>query len=100
MRLQEQPTDRIYMSAGAQARHPAGSDDVFITYLDQSDSFALGVEFGEFLCALGQGYEAVGGCFSARLEAQLLVAASRLGYVREEWTERGDGSCLGRFRRS
>ena len=88
------------MSAGAQARHPAGSDDVFITYLDQSDSFALGVEFGEFLCALGQAYEAVGGHFSARLEAQLLVAASRLGYVREEWAERGDGSCLGRFRRS
>jgi len=87
------------MSVGAQARHPTGSDDVFITYLDQSDSFALGVEFGEFLCALGQGYEAVGGYFSARLEAQLLVAASRLGYVREEWTERGDGSCLGRFRR-
>src|SRR2546430_11462776 len=87
------------MSAGAQARHPAGSDDVFITYLDQSDSFALGAEFGEFVCALGQGYEAVGGYFSARLEAQLLVAASRLGYVREEWTERRDGTWLGRFRR-
>src|SRR5437763_10041621 len=80
------------MSAGTQTRPPTGGDDVFITYLDQSDSFALGVEFGEFLCALGQGYEAVGGYFSARLEAQLLVAASRLGYVREEWTERGDGS--------
>src|SRR2546423_13558232 len=86
------------MSAGAQARHPTDSDDVFITYLDQSDSFALGVEFGEFLSALGQGYEAVGGYFSARLEAQLLVAASRLGYVREEWVERADGSCLGRVR--
>jgi hypothetical protein len=88
------------MSAGAQTRRPAGGDDVFITYLDQSDSFALGVEFGEFLSALGQGYEAVGGYFSARLEAQLLVAASRLGYVRETWIERGDGSCLGQFRRT
>src|SRR5437762_654530 len=64
------------MSAGTQTRPPTGGDDVFITYLDQSDSFALGVEFGEFLCALGQGYEAVGGYFSARLEAQLLVATS------------------------
>jgi hypothetical protein len=88
------------MSGGAQTRRPAGGDDVFITYLDQSDSFALGVEFGEFLCTLGEGYEAVGGYFSARLEAQLLVAASRLGYVRESWIERGDGSCLGRFRRT
>jgi hypothetical protein len=88
------------MSAGAQTRPPAGGDDVFITYLDQSDSFALGVEFGEFLSALGEGYEAVGGYFTARLEAQLLVAASRLGYVRETWMPRGDGSCLGRFRRA
>jgi hypothetical protein len=88
------------MSAPVETRPPAGGDDVFITYLDQSDSFALGVEFGEFLCALGQGYEAVGGYFSARLEAQLLVAASRLGYVRETWIERGDASCLGRFTRA
>ena len=88
------------MNARAQARPPAGGDDVFITYLDQSDSFALGVEFGEFLSALGEGYEAVGGYFSARLEAQLLVAASRLGYVREAWIARGDDSCLGRFRRA
>ena len=76
------------------------ADDVFITYLDKSDSFALGVEFGEFLAALGQGYQAVGGHFSARLEAQLLVAASRLGYAREVWIERGDGSFLGQFRRT
>ena len=78
----------------------APADDVFIAYLDKSDSFALGVEFGEFLSALGQGYEAVTGYFSARLEAQLLVAASRLGYVRELWIERGDGSFLGQFRRA
>ncbi|HEY6157574.1 MAG TPA: hypothetical protein VIV88_08955 [Gemmatimonadales bacterium] len=77
----------------------APADDVFITYLDKSDSFALGVEFGEFLATLGQGYEAVGGHFSARLEAQLLVAASRLGYTREVWIARGDGSFLGQFRR-
>jgi len=87
------------MSAPTHSRPPTGGDDVFITYLDRSDSFALGVEFGEFLSALGQGYEVVGGYFSARLEAQLLVAASRLGYVREAWVERGDGSCLGRFKR-
>ena len=76
------------------------ADGVFITYLDQSDSFALGVEFGEFLAALGQGYAAVAGYFSARLEAQLLIAASRLGYTREAWVAQGDGSCLGRFRRN
>lgn len=75
----------------------APTDDVFIAYLDKSDSFALGVEFGEFLSALGQGYEAVDGYFSGRLEAQLLVAASRLGYVREGWVDRGDGSFLGQF---
>ena len=78
----------------------APADDVFITYLDKSESFALGVEFGEFLSALGQGYEAVEGYFSARLEAQLLVAASKLGYVREVWVDRGDGSFLGQFRRA
>jgi hypothetical protein len=78
----------------------APADDVFIAYLDKSDSFALGVEFGEFLSALGQGYEAVEGYFSARLEAQLLVAASKLGYVREVWVDRGDGSFLGQFRRA
>jgi len=88
------------MSAPAHSRPPAGGDDVFIAYLDKSDSFALGVEFGEFLSVLGQGYEAVGGHFSARLEAQLLVAASRLGYVREVWIERGDGSFLGEFTRA
>jgi hypothetical protein len=76
------------------------ADDVFITYLDKSDSFALGVEFGEFLAALGQGYDAVSGYFSARLEAQLLVAASRLGYTRESWIDQGDGSFLGRFSRA
>jgi hypothetical protein len=78
----------------------APADDVFIAYLDKSDSFALGVEFGEFLAALGQGYEAVDGYFSARLEGQLLVAASRLGYVREVWVDRGDGSFLGQFTRA
>jgi hypothetical protein len=87
------------MSGSIHAPRPPGGDDVFITYLDRSDSFALGVEFGEFLSALGAGYEGVGGFFSARLEAQLLIAASRLGYVREAWIAQGDGSCLGRFRR-
>jgi hypothetical protein len=88
------------MSAPVPSRPPAGDDDVFITYLDRSDSFALGVEFGEFLAVLGQGHEAVGGHFSPRLEAQLLVAASRLGYVRETWMARADGSWLGEFRQA
>jgi hypothetical protein len=87
------------MNARSQPRPPPDGDQVFITYLDQSDSFALGVEFGEYLSAMGQGYDTIEGFFSTRLEGQMLVAASKLGYAREVWDARGDGSCYGRFRR-
>jgi hypothetical protein len=87
------------MSPRAQPHHPSGGDQVFITYLDQSDSFALGVEFGEYLTAMGEGYDTIEGFFSTRLEGQMLVAASKLGYAREAWDARGDGSCYGRFGR-
>jgi uncharacterized protein YfiM (DUF2279 family) len=87
------------MSPRGQPHPPSGEDQVFITYLDQSDSFALGVEFGEYLSAMGQGYDTIEGFFSTRLEGQMLVAASKLGYAREAWDARSDGSCYGRFSR-
>src|SRR5213595_1287431 len=73
------------------------ADTAFVPYLDTSESFALGVELGEFLGPATHGIEVIEGEFSARLEAQMLVAASRLGYVRVEWRPVRDGVCLGRF---
>ena len=85
------------LDAAETVQVPGGVDE-FV----EGDGFdgSLGVEFGEFLSVLGQGHEAVDGYFSARLEGQLLVAASRLGYVREVWVDSGDGSFLGQFTRA
>src|SRR5213592_5150638 len=73
------------------------AETVFVPYLDKSDSFALGVELGEFLGPATHGVEVIDGEFSARLEAQLLVAAARLGYVRQEWRRLKNGSYYGLF---
>ena len=72
-------------------------DTAFVPYLDKSDSFALGVELGEFLAPATYGIEVIDGEFSARLEAQLLVAAGRLGYARKEWRRLRNGSYYGLF---
>jgi len=72
-------------------------DTAFVPYLDKSDSFALGVELGEFLGPATHGIEVIEGEFSGRLEAQLLVAAGRLGYIRKEWRPLKNGSCYGLF---
>jgi len=72
-------------------------DTVFVPYLDKSDSFALGVELGEFLGPATHGIEVIEGEFSARLEAQLLVAAARLGYARREWRRLEHGTYYGLF---
>src|SRR2546430_2108642 len=56
---------------------PLDDSTTFVPYLDKSDSFALGVELGEFLGPATHGIEVIEGEFSARLEAQLLVAAAR-----------------------
>ncbi len=76
---------------------PLDDHTVFVPYLDKSDSFALGVELGEFLGPATHGVEVIDGEFSARLEAQLLVAATRLGYVRQEWRRLKNGSYYGLF---
>jgi len=73
------------------------ADTAFVPYLDKSDSFALGVELGEFLGPATHGIEVIDGEFSARLEAQLLVAAARLGYARKEWRRLKHGGYYGLF---
>ena len=76
---------------------PLDDSTTFVPYLDKSESFALGVELGEFLGPATHGIEVIEGEFSARLEAQLLVAAARLGYAREEWRRLQHGSYYGVF---
>src|SRR5437773_2853839 len=73
------------------------ADTAFVPYPDKSESFALGVELGEFLGPASHGMEVIDGEFSARLEAQLLVGAARLGYARKEWRRRKHGSYYGLF---
>src|SRR5207247_10030072 len=73
------------------------ADTTFVPYLDKSDSFALGVELGEFLGPATHRIQVIEGAFSARLEAQLLVAAARLGYARKEWRGLKHGTYYGLF---
>ena len=76
---------------------PLDDQTAFVPFLDKSDSFALGVELGEFLGPASHGIEVIEGEFSGRLEAQLLVAAARLGYVRKEWRRLKHGRHYGLF---
>src|SRR5216110_2407356 len=76
---------------------PLDDSTTFVPYLAKSESFALGVELGEFLGPATHGIEVIEGEFRARLEAQLLVAAARLGYARKEWRRLQHGSYYGVF---
>ena len=76
---------------------PLDDRTVFVPYLDKSDSFALGVELGEFLGPATHGIEVIAGEFSSRLEGQLLVAAARLSYARKEWRRLKHGTYYGLF---
>jgi len=76
---------------------PLDDHTVFVRYLDTSDSLALGVGLGGVLGPATHGVGVIDGEFSARLEAQLLVAAARLGYARKEWRRLKTGSYYGLF---
>jgi len=76
---------------------PLDDHTAFVPFLDKSDSFALGVELGEFLGPASHGIEVIEGEFSGRLEAQLLVAAAKLGYARKEWRRLKHGRYYGLF---
>src|SRR5213079_755515 len=59
-------------------------DTTFVPYLDKSDSFALGVELGEFLGPATHGIEVIEGEFSARSEERRVGKECRL-LCRSRW---------------